>query len=59
LPILSSLAFYDTENEGSYQEGVLRGEAIKILERIGNRRNWIGRPIYQYGKERLRGHHLL
>jgi len=30
-----------------------KGEAIKIFERIGNRRNWIGRPIYQYGKERL------
>ncbi len=30
-----------------------KGETIKIFERIGNRRNWIGRPIYEYGKERL------
>jgi len=30
-----------------------KGEAIKIFERIGNRRNWIGRPIYEYGKQRL------
>jgi len=30
-----------------------KGEAIRILERIGNRRNWIGRPIYEYRKERF------
>jgi len=30
-----------------------KGEAIKIFERIGNRRNWIGKPIYEYGKEML------
>jgi len=30
-----------------------RDEARKIFEKIGNRRNWIGKPIYEYGKERL------
>lgn len=31
-----------------------KDEARKIFEKIGNRRNWIGRPIYEYGKKLFR-----